>query len=150
EFPEKIAELEQYKDKTIITYCTGGIKCEKASALLIKKGFKDVYQLDGGILKYGKTGGGEDFDGKCYVFDSRILVDVNQTNPKVITHCIHCHVAVERFVNCSNVLCNDQIVMCEECGWAWEGACSTACKAATESRRAYDGTGYYAKAEGNS
>ncbi|MGZ5244533.1 MAG: oxygen-dependent tRNA uridine(34) hydroxylase TrhO, partial [Bacteroidia bacterium] len=60
EFPEKINELEQFKDKTVVTYCTGGIKCEKASALLLKNGFKDVYQLDGGIIKYAKLGGGED------------------------------------------------------------------------------------------
>ncbi len=145
EFPEKIAELEDLKDKTIITYCTGGIKCEKASALLIKRGFKDVYQLDGGILKYGKEGGGEDFEGKCYVFDGRITVDVNSVNPSIITHCLHCGETSARYVNCSNELCNDQIILCEKCGWEWEGACSEACKEAHVSKRAYDGTGYYAK-----
>ena len=145
EFPEHLAELEEYKDKTIITYCTGGIKCEKASALLIKRGFKDVYQLDGGILKYGMEGGGEDFEGKCYVFDGRITVDVNSVNPVVITKCIHCGETSARYVNCSNVLCNDQIILCEKCGWEWEGACSEACKEAFVSKRPYDGTGYYAK-----
>jgi UPF0176 protein len=145
EFPEKLAELEEFKDKTIITYCTGGIKCEKASALLLKRGFKDVYQLDGGILKYGKTGGGEDFEGKCYVFDGRIVVDVNSVNPVVITKCIHCSETSVRYVNCANVLCNDQIILCETCGWEWEGACSEACKETQASKRAYDGTGYYAK-----
>src|SRR5690606_36332622 len=81
EFPEKIAELEAYKDKKILTYCTGGIKCEKASALLLKSGFADVYQLHGGIIKYGKEAGGKDFEGKCYVFDNRVTVDVNRVNP---------------------------------------------------------------------
>ena len=145
EFPEKIAELEEYRDKTIITYCTGGIKCEKASALLIKRGFKDVYQLDGGILKYGMEGGGEDFEGKCYVFDGRITVDVNSVNPSIITKCIHCGEISARYVNCSNELCNDQIILCEKCGWEWEGACKESCKEAHLSKRAYDGTGYYAK-----
>ncbi len=145
DFPAKISELEDLKDKTIITYCTGGIKCEKASALLLKRGFKDVYQLDGGILKYGKEGGGEDFEGKCYVFDGRITVDVNSVNPVIITKCIHCGETSARYVNCANVLCNDQIILCEQCGWEWEGTCSSACKEAHASKRAYDGTGYYAK-----
>src|SRR5690606_17824219 len=69
DFPAMINQLAQYKDKKILTYCTGGIKCEKASALLLHEGFKDVYQLHGGIIKYGKEAGGKDFDGKCYVFD---------------------------------------------------------------------------------
>ena len=145
EFPDKIVELEQYKDKTVITYCTGGIKCEKASAFLIKKGFKDVYQLDGGIIKYAQQGGGEDFEGKCYVFDERIVVDVNNVNPSIISQCVHCGKESARVINCSNVLCNDQLVMCEACGWEWDGACSEACKASDH--RAYDGTGYYTKAE---
>src|SRR6201996_3831348 len=62
DFPAKINELAQYKDKKILTYCTGGIKCEKASALLLHEGFTAVYQLHGGIIKYGKEAGGEDFE----------------------------------------------------------------------------------------
>jgi UPF0176 protein len=65
DFPEKVTELEHLKDKKILTYCTGGIKCEKASAFLLEQGFKDVYQLHGGIIKYGLEAGGEDFEGKC-------------------------------------------------------------------------------------
>jgi UPF0176 protein len=143
DFPYKIGELEAYKDKTIITYCTGGIKCEKASALLLEKGFKDVYQLEGGIIKYAKEAGGEDFDGKCYVFDGRVVVDVNDVNPTLISTCVHCHTPSARMINCVNELCNEQIVMCEGCGWEWNGACSEACLEATT--RAYDGTGYYTK-----
>ena len=144
EFPDKIQELESLKDKTIITYCTGGIKCEKASALLLKNGFKDVYQLHGGVIQYGKDAGGEDFEGKLYVFDERVIVDVNTVNPSIISTCIHCGTESARMVNCSNLLCNDQVVICENCGWEWEGACSEDCKQ-TVSKRAYDGTGYYAK-----
>lgn len=143
EFPEKVAELEQFKDKTVVTYCTGGIKCEKASALLLKRGFKDVYQLDGGIIKYAKLAGGEDFEGKCYVFDGRVVVDVNEVNPTLISECIHCQTPSARMINCVNELCNEQIVMCESCGWEWDGACSESCKEVAQ--RAYDGSGYYTK-----
>ncbi len=143
DLPTKMNELAELKDKTVITYCTGGIKCEKASAYLLENGFNDVYQLDGGILKYAKTGGGEDFEGKCYVFDGRVVVDVNTVNPVLVSSCIHCGTPSARMINCVNELCNNQIVMCESCGWEWDGACSEACK--HEAKRAYDGTGYYTK-----
>ena len=77
EFPDKIKEIEQYKNKKIVTVCTGGIKCEKASALLLKEGFKNVYQLHNGIIGYAKDTGGKDFDGVLYVFDGRVSVPVN-------------------------------------------------------------------------
>lgn len=145
DFPEKLAEIEdRIKDKTVITYCTGGIKCEKASAYLLKRGFKDVYQLDGGIIKYGHQAGGEDFEGKCYVFDGRVVVDVNTVNPTLISTCIHCGQHTARMVNCSNDICNDQIILCESCGWEWDGACCPDCQQSPH-RRAYDGTGYYTK-----
>jgi len=143
DFPDKLKELEAFKDKTVVTYCTGGIKCEKASAFLLEQGFKDVYQLDGGILKYAKEGGGEDFDGKCYVFDGRVVIDVNTVNPTLVSTCIHCGTPSARMVNCVNELCNEQFVLCEGCGWQWNGACSVACMDVAE--RAYDGTGYYTK-----
>jgi UPF0176 protein len=144
DFPDKIGELEQFKDKKVITYCTGGIKCEKASAFLLEKGFKDVYQLHGGIIKYGIEAGGEDFEGKCYVFDNRIIADVNRVNPTVISKCFVCGTTCDRMVNCANSICNNHIPMCEKCGWEMEGACSPACKAHSE-KRPYDGTGYYQK-----
>src|SRR5690606_39433375 len=68
DFPSKVNELKDLKGKKVITYCTGGIKCEKASAYLLEQGFENVYQLHGGIIKYGIEEGGEDFEGKCYVF----------------------------------------------------------------------------------
>lgn len=144
DFPDKISELETYKDKKIITYCTGGIKCEKASAFLLEKGFKNVYQLHGGIIKYGLEEGGEDFEGKCYVFDNRIVVDINKTNPKVLSRCFVCNTESDRMVNCANPVCNNHIPICEKCGWEMEGACSSACKSHPE-KRPYDGTGYYQK-----
>lgn len=144
DFPDKISELEQYKDKKIITYCTGGIKCEKASAYLLEQGFENVYQLHGGIIKYGIEEGGEDFEGKCYVFDNRIIADINKVNPKVISHCYVCGTVNDRMVNCANPECNLHTAICEHCGWELEGACSPACKEHPE-KRPYDGTGYYQK-----
>src|SRR5690606_14660741 len=96
DFPAKVKELEGLKDKKVITYCTGGIKCEKASAYLLEQGFKDVYQLHGGIIKYGIEEGGEDFEGKCYVFDNRIVADINKVNPKVISLCYVCKESSDR------------------------------------------------------
>src|SRR5690606_11855382 len=74
DFSGKVKELEHLKNRKIVTYCTGGIKCEKASAYLLEQGFKNVYQLHGGIIKYGLEAGGEDFEGKCYVFDNRVAI----------------------------------------------------------------------------
>jgi UPF0176 protein len=144
DFPAKINELAHYKDKKIITYCTGGIKCEKASALLLHEGFTDVYQLHGGIIKYGKEAGGQDFDGKCYVFDSRVAVDVNAVNPIVVSGCKHCGKATPKMVNCANPECNEQFTICEDCGWEMEGCCSNECIDHPR-RRVYDGSGYYVK-----
>ena len=146
DFPEKINELEKYKDKKIITYCTGGIKCEKASAYLLEKGFKNVYQLHGGIIKYGLEAGGEDFEGKCYVFDNRIVTDINKHNPKVISKCHICEKDCDRMVNCANPDCNKHVPICDSCSEQMEGACSTACKEHPK-KRTYNGTGYYTKAQ---
>lgn len=144
EFPEKINELAQYKDKKVLTYCTGGIKCEKASALLLHAGFQEVYQLHGGIIKYGKEVGGKDFEGKCYVFDNRVAVDVNTVNPSVVSTCRNCGTHTTKMINCANPECNEHFTQCDACGWELEGCCSTACQSHPR-KRPYDGTGYYVK-----
>ncbi|MBP6385954.1 MAG: rhodanese-related sulfurtransferase [Pseudarcicella sp.] len=144
ELPEHVAEIAHLKDKKIITYCTGGIKCEKASAYLLEQGFENVYQLHGGIIKYGLEEGGDDFEGKCYVFDNRVQVDVNSVNPMVIAKCHICQTACDRMVNCANPECNEHLPICEKCGWEQEGACSESCKTHPR-KREYDGTGYYSK-----
>ncbi|MGE3320429.1 MAG: rhodanese-related sulfurtransferase [Candidatus Berkiella sp.] len=78
QFPEAVSQLPQeYKDKPIVTFCTGGIRCEKAAPFLLEQGFKEVYQLDGGILKYLEETQGAHFEGECFVFDNRIAVDTN-------------------------------------------------------------------------
>lgn len=142
DFPEKLKEIENLKDKKVVTYCTGGIKCEKASGFLRENGFNNVYQVEGGIVKYAKETGGKDFEGKLYVFDNRVTVDVNSVNPSIISKCKVCGTTSARMVNCANPDCNEHFVLCESCGWKMEGACSDACMTAPN-KRVYDGTGYY-------
>ena len=144
DFPAKINELAQYKDKKILTYCTGGIKCEKASALLLHEGFKEVYQLHGGIIKYGKEAEGKDFEGQCYVFDNRVAVEVNKVNPKVIATCYNCGTTTAKMINCANPECNEHFTQCDDCGWSLDGCCCETCKEHPR-KRPYDGTGYYVK-----
>lgn len=142
DFPAKVKELAHFKNKKVLTYCTGGIKCEKASAYLLEQGFEDVYQLHGGIIKYGMEAGGEDFDGKCYVFDNRIGLQINTVNPKVISTCHICKENCDRMINCANASCNKHLAICISCGEKMEGTCSIACKEKPNNRK-YDGSGCY-------
>jgi UPF0176 protein len=144
EFPNKIEELKKYKNKKVITCCTGGIKCEKASALLINEGFTDVFQLHNGIIGYAKETGGKDFDGVLYVFDGRVNVPINVVNPTIIAKCSKCSEPTPRSLNCANVACNDQFNMCETCANLMEGACSDTCKEHPQ-KREFNGTGYYTR-----
>lgn len=144
EFPQKVHELEHLKDKKIITYCTGGIKCEKASAYLLEQGFKEVYQIHNGIIGYAQETGGVDFEGVLYVFDGRVTVPINKVNPTLIAKCIKCGTPTDRNLNCANVLCNEQFNMCEKCSNEMEGCCSEACMH-SEGKRPYNGKGFYVK-----
>jgi len=131
EFPEWIRKnLSSYKDKKIITYCTGGIRCEKLTGFLLKEGFQDVAQLHGGIVSYGKDPEvkGQLWDGKCYVFDERISVPINQVEDTVIGTCHHCGTPEDRYVNCANPLCHTQHVCCEACEAAYRRSCSDECR----------------------
>ncbi|MEQ9230896.1 MAG: rhodanese-related sulfurtransferase [Cyclobacteriaceae bacterium] len=144
DFPEKVKELEKFKGKKIVTYCTGGIKCEKASAYLLDQGFENVYQLHGGIIKYGLEADGEDFEGSCYVFDNRIAAEVNKVNPTVISKCYITGEPTNRMVNCANPHCNIHIPMSHEGAEVYAGNCSEACMNNPDTRP-YDGTGFYQK-----
>ncbi len=132
EFPQWIRDHRgELEGKKILTYCTGGIRCEKFSGFLVREGFEDVNQLHGGIVTYGKNEQtrGEDFEGECYVFDERVKVPVNSSNPKVIGRCVYCGCETERYVNCAEKHeCNEQHFCCEDCAEEYDGYCSTACK----------------------
>ena len=92
DFPKAIEQLpEEYKDKQIVMYCTGGIRCEKASAVMLKAGFTDVKQLEGGVLDYFKETGGKYWNGDCFVFDERVALDTDLTE----TEYIYCYICRE-------------------------------------------------------
>lgn len=148
ELPDHIQEIEHLKNKKIITYCTGGIKCEKASAYLLERGFENVYQLHGGIIKYGLEQGGEDFEGKCYVFDNRLTTEVNVVNPAVISTCYVCETTSDFMVNCANPDCNAHLAICPTCLKEMDGACSKTCKIHPR-KRPYNAEGCYAKQSHN-
>lgn len=131
DFPEWVREnLAEHKERQLLTYCTGGIRCEKLSGFLMKEGFKYVAQLDGGIVNYGKDPAtrGQDFDGQCYVFDERVVVPVNSVNPEVVSRCRGCGEPCEHYVNCSLVSCNRQIFLCETCESAHGRFCGVECR----------------------
>ncbi len=122
---------EELDGKKILTYCTGGIRCEKFSGFLLQEGFKEVYQLDGGIVSYGKDeevkGGG--YEGECYVFDERLSVPVNRTEgAKVVSSCRHCGMPGVRYRNCAWMPCNAQFLLCEDCEDAMGRYCAKVCK----------------------
>ena len=146
DFPDKISELKRMisKKNKIITYCTGGVKCEKASAYLRKNGYENVYQLHGGIIKYGIEENGKNFQGKCYVFDNRIVKDINKVNPKVIGRCYITGERTDRMVNCANSECNRHFTLSEEGAKKYKGCCSKDCMESGSARN-YNGTGFYQK-----
>jgi UPF0176 protein len=135
DFPEWIRQnLSEFKDRPILTYCTGGIRCEKLSGFLLKEGFKDVSQLDGGIVTYGKDPEvkGRLFDGKCYVFDERISVPINSTDEDIIVgRCHHCGKEEDRYINCANDDCHKKHVCCVECEEEHNSFCSLECEEKT-------------------
>ncbi|MBN3555406.1 rhodanese-related sulfurtransferase [Fictibacillus nanhaiensis] len=131
DFPKWVREnISQFKDKKVLTYCTGGIRCEKFSGFLLQEGFQDVSQLEGGIVTYGKDEEvqGKLWDGKLYVFDERISVPVNRTEEDVvIATCYYCGKTEDRYVNCANPECNKQHVCCTECEVKHKRSCSKEC-----------------------
>jgi UPF0176 protein len=103
------------KDKPIVTYCTGGIRCEILSAIMIDRGFKEVYQIDGGIVRYGESQGDTSlWEGSLYVFDDRLNINFTD-KAKTIGECEHCGGATSSFRNCKNLGCKDLVLLCDEC-----------------------------------
>lgn len=129
DLPKAIEKISSLKDKKIVTVCTGGIRCEKASAFLLQEGFKNVYQLHGGITKYGKTFPDDGFEGKCYVFDERICLAINtHRNQKIIAMCHHCNISCDTYINCCNASCNKQFICCSTCAKINKKGCSQNCQ----------------------
>jgi UPF0176 protein len=123
-----VEQLAEQKDKKILLYCTGGIRCEKASAWLRHHGFKDVNQLHGGIIAYAseikKKGLESKFLGKNFVFDDRLG---ERITPHVLSKCHQCGQPCDTHVNCAYPPCHDLVIQCEQCRQKYEGCCSESC-----------------------
>lgn len=117
QLPQFTESIRHLQDKTVVTVCTGGIRCEKASGYLVSQGFTDVYQLDGGIVSYMRQFPNEDFLGKLYVFDGRIAMGFYTDDPKhqVVGKCLFCKQPSERYTNCLVNDCNRKFIACESC-----------------------------------
>ena len=127
--------LAHLKDKRVVTYCTGGIRCEKASAVLKERGFTNVQQLHGGIIKYGENAGNAHWEGSCFVFDTRQAIPIALEGRSVISHCVHCNALCSEYHNCAVLSCDERFIACASCYVAHKECCSSACKVSQERKR---------------
>ncbi|SYX08502.1 Probable adenylyltransferase/sulfurtransferase MoeZ,putative rhodanese-related sulfurtransferase,Uncharacterized conserved protein,Rhodanese-like domain [Chlamydia poikilotherma] len=139
EFPEYAERLSKEHDPEstpVMMYCTGGIRCELYSSLLLEKGFKEVYQLDGGVIAYGQAVGTGKWRGKLFVFDDRMAVPIDEADTDVapIAKCSHCEADCDIYYNCANTDCNNLFICCENCIDSTKGCCSQECSEAPRIR----------------
>ncbi|MEO8108609.1 MAG: rhodanese-related sulfurtransferase [Ginsengibacter sp.] len=129
QLPMAVSMLEDKKDKNIIMYCTGGIRCEKASAWMLHNGFKNVFHLEGGIIQYANKVKEENLDnkflGKNFVFDGRLGEKIGE---EIISRCHQCGDLCDTHTNCVNEACHLLFIQCEKCKSAYDGCCSSECK----------------------
>ena len=129
QLPMAVQMLENNKDKNIIMYCTGGIRCEKASAFMLHAGFKNVCHLEGGIIQYAKQvkeqGLQNKFKGKNFVFDNRLGERITD---EIIATCHQCGQPADTHVNCGNEGCHLLFIQCDACREKYNGCCSSACQ----------------------
>ncbi len=128
ELPMVAEMLAEQRDKKILMYCTGGIRCEKASAFMKHNGFENVFQLEGGIIEYDRQvrakGLKNKFLGKNFVFDERLG---ERISPDVIAQCHQCGKPADSHTNCANLYCHILFIQCEECREKYTGCCSNKC-----------------------
>jgi UPF0176 protein len=129
QLPMAAEMLADQKDKNIIMYCTGGIRCEKASAYMLHRGFKNVFHLEGGIIHYANKVKANDlpnkFHGKNFVFDDRLGERISE---EIIAHCHQCGAPADTHTNCRNQGCHLLFIQCEACAEAYQGCCSAECR----------------------
>jgi UPF0176 protein len=128
QLPMAVDMLKDKKDKNIIMYCTGGIRCEKASAYMLHNGFKNVFHVEGGIIEYARRAKEQDiplkFKGKNFVFDERLGERITDD---VLAECHLCGKPCDTHTNCKNDGCHLLFIQCDECAAIYEGCCSAAC-----------------------
>lgn len=129
QLPLVVDMLQDQKDRPVLMYCTGGIRCEKASAFLKHQGFNEVYQLNGGIIEYARQvkeqGLKNKFKGKNFVFDERLAETISN---EVIAHCHQCGEPADTHINCANTGCNLLFIQCKSCATKYNHCCSDTCK----------------------
>jgi UPF0176 protein len=140
EWPKVVDSLKEYKDKTIVTYCTGGIRCEKASAYMREQGFNDIYQIDGGILNYIQQFPDTYWEGGMFVFDDRRVFEPNTKDElKYTSNCHFCGKPTSYHINCHNIDCDKIIVSCHECKVEKEYCCNDECRKSLNKRKSFHG-----------
>ncbi len=137
DFPQWLEKASLDKNKKVLMYCTGGIRCEKFSVYMKENGFKNIYQLHGGILNYAQKEGGKHFEGKCFVFDDRMAVPVNPEEGGPISRCAISGVPCDTYINCANMECNKLFLCAPEAAVQMDGCCSEECRK-TPRRRPLD------------
>jgi UPF0176 protein len=128
QLPQAVELLKDHKNRPVIMYCTGGIRCEKASAYLLHRGFQKVFHLEGGIIHYANTvrdtGLENKFRGKNFVFDERLGESITG---EIIAHCHQCGEPADSHTNCKNSACHLLFIQCAACAAKYDGCCSEAC-----------------------
>ena len=134
DLPQYLDEnLDQFKDKQVLMYCTGGIRCERATAYLNEKNIaKKVYQVEGGIVRYAEQYPDGFFRGKNYVFDGRISMKINDD---ILSSCTLCTIACDDYHNCLNAACNKHFICCNQCIQQYNKTCSQNCKTLIEENK---------------
>jgi UPF0176 protein len=130
-------EGELKKDEPVLMYCTGGIRCELFSSMLKKRGFKQVYQLDGGVINWGLKEGTKHWDGKLFVFDDRMAVPLADESCTIST-CHYCGQQSDTYYNCANMDCNELFISCPVCIQELQGCCCTSCQQAERVRPVHE------------
>ena len=125
DLPDLLPTIEQFKQSTVVTYCTGGIRCEKASALLRKHGFTNIRQLEGGIVRYCEAYPDGFYDGSLFVFDERMCMRFpgRIQPPSYTSSCLYCEKPCDRCINCRDSLCHTLMICCEACEKKHNGMC---------------------------
>lgn len=135
QYAEDLKSKVDPKTTPVMMYCTGGIRCELYSSILLERGFEKVYQLDGGVINYGMKEGTKHWLGKLFVFDDRLVTPINETAAHtVIGTCHHCGTKNDSYYNCANLNCNTLFVCCSECLSKFSGCCCTECRSSDRVR----------------
>lgn len=140
EWPKFVEEIEEYKDKKVVAYCTGGIRCEKATAYMVNQGFKNVFQLEGGIVSYTKKFPDQNWEGSIFVFDERRIISPNTREELEHTaSCYFCGEPASYYINCHNQNCDKLMVTCKNCKEENDYCCSDECRESPNRRKIYHG-----------